>query len=168
MAALLLGASAVGLVGAVAYKWNFTKPNPPPSLPVPAGKTRICVAGYPMSPPTAHAHYLADAVARAKPDEFETWYYFDMFGFWPFAAEKFDKVEFPKHLKGHSTSPFVWLENGSTNTITPIGGGDRFMAWVKENAQLRGCDEVQALAQASQYSQGMFHAGGPKATCARA
>jgi hypothetical protein len=48
-------------------------------------------------------------------------------------------VPFPDHLKGHQTSPFVWLETSSTNgenKITPIGGGDRFREWVNNDNEL--------------------------------
>ena len=50
-------------------------------------------------------------------------------------------MPFPAHLKGHSTSPFVWIEQGApapadksaaataTSALTPIGGRDRFAEW---------------------------------------
>jgi hypothetical protein len=62
---------------------------------------------------------------------------------------KFDPVPFPEELKGHQTSPFVWLETSTAsgeNKITPIGGGDRFRAWVAENESLRNVPEIMEWA----------------------
>lgn len=123
---LLLAANA----GRAFYLNCTSVPNPPPSTPVPNGKIRICVAGYTHSGPTAKAHYLADMIAKAFPDKYETWYYFDQYAFHAFTQKKFDPVPFPAHLKGHSTSPFVWFETGSNNKIEPIGGSDHFSQWV--------------------------------------
>ena len=109
------------------------KPNPPPSPPIGAGKTRICIAGFTHSAPTSKAHYMADIIAKAFPDKFETWYYWDSgSAFYGYIIPKFDSVPFPPHLKGHSTSPFVWLERGAEKTIEPIGGAKEFSAWVKD------------------------------------
>ena len=42
--------------------------------------------------------------------------------YFEFVQKKFANVEFPKHLKGHATHPFVWLETGAEQKIVPIGG----------------------------------------------
>ena len=132
--ALIFAAAAVGIAIARMLYLNATsKPNPPKSTPVPAGKTRICVVGYTHSGPTAKAHYLADKIARKYPDKYESWYYFDQFALWTYLKEKFDAVPFPQHLKGHATSPFCWFESGASNTIVPVGGSDHLSEWALKN-----------------------------------
>jgi hypothetical protein len=60
----------------------------------------------------------------------ETWFYFDgISAFNDFLIKKFDSVPFPEELKGHSSSPFVWLERGADAEVTPLGGRDRFVDW---------------------------------------
>ena len=115
------------------YKVLFTRPDPPASPPIAKGKTRICVTGYTFSPPTANAHYLADKLVSLQRDKYETWYYFDNFAWGAFTLDKFASVKFPPELKGHSTSPFVWLESGDDKRITPIGGFAEFGVWAKKN-----------------------------------
>lgn len=138
LAALVLGFTKLWLVSGGCFAitigyivvQNYTKkPNPPPSPPVPDGKVRICVAGYTHSGPTAKAHYLADLIAQRYPSKYETWYYFDSFAFHSFSVPRFRDVTFPQHLKGHSTSPFVWFETGKNNTEEAIGGSDHFSEW---------------------------------------
>ena len=101
----------------------------PKRNPVPAGKTRICIAGYKISHHTGRARNLAALIAATHPDKYETWFYFagsdDFYGFLKIT---FDSVPFPEHLKGHSSSPFVWLETGP-NTIEPLGGREGFASW---------------------------------------
>ena len=117
-----------------------------PSSPVPEGRTRICVAGFHLSPPTGKAHFLADAIAKKHPNQYETWYYFDLYTFYKFTAWRFANVEFPERLKGHDTSPFVWLERGEMLTAEPLGGCDDFSDWVIANPALRDDDEIQTMA----------------------
>ena len=124
-------ASALGIAYGATTK---TVPTPPLSTPVPAGKTRICISGYTHSAPTANAHYLADAIAKELPGQFESWYYWDATGYFPFVGEKFANVDFPEHLKGHATSPFVWIERGADNKVEPIGTADLFHAWALDQA----------------------------------
>ena len=118
---------------------------PPVMSRVPEGKTRIGVAGFTTCVPAAKAHFLADAIARRLPDKYETWYYFDQWTFHDFTSWYFATVAFPDHLKGHSTSPFCWLED-SKGKITPIGGSDHFSEWALQNIDDVECRE---LAQAS-------------------
>lgn len=83
----------------------------------------------PSPPPLSPSHSIS----------YETWYYWDASGpFYAFTAEKFADVSFPEHLKGHSSSPFVWLEHPSSdgsgkNSIEPIGGCDHFCEWIQKN-----------------------------------
>jgi len=69
----------------------------------------------------------------------------------PFLREKFDPVPFPPHLKGHSSSPFVWLERpnstlvGGPNEIEPIGGRSHFAEWIEAN--LKSDAELVAAAK---------------------
>jgi glutathione S-transferase len=43
----------------------------------------------------------------------------------------FDNVTFPAHLKGHATSPFVWLETGNNEISQLIGGRSDLATWAK-------------------------------------
>jgi hypothetical protein len=129
-AALALAAAAFGLaVARFLYLSSTSQPVPPVMSPVPPGKTRICVAGYTHSGPTAKAHYLADKIARKYPDKYETWYYFDQYAIWKYLQTRFATVPFPKELRGHSTSPFCWFERGPENVVEPVGGSDHLSAW---------------------------------------
>jgi hypothetical protein len=70
---------------------------------------------------------------------YETWFYWDTPGhFYAFTAHKFADVSFPEHLKGHQSSPFVWIERPASsgsgeNAIEPIGGCDHFRTWIQKN-----------------------------------
>uniref|UniRef100_A0A7S1LWZ0 Uncharacterized protein n=1 Tax=Neobodo designis TaxID=312471 RepID=A0A7S1LWZ0_NEODS len=162
------GGSVFAFATVFAYQWNTAESNPPPSPPIPEGKTRICVAGYSFSPPTGHAHELAARLADEFPDRFETWYYFSMFEYWPFAKERFEHVNFPPALKGHSTSPFVWFEHGPNYEVTPIGGDDRFTTWVAQQEEFMVNNNISwaATSKPSLWTYG-YHTGSnaPEATC---
>lgn len=98
---------------------------------VPSGKTRICVAGYNISTYTGLARALAGAIGSRHAAQCETWFYFDKSKhYYDFLHVKFDPVPFPDHLKGHASSPFVWLERanaeGNANTIELLGGATEF------------------------------------------
>ena len=43
----------------------------PARLPVPAGKTRVCVAGFTLSHHTGRARKVMDAIVKAHPDTYE-------------------------------------------------------------------------------------------------
>ena len=106
----------------------------PPVTPVPAGKIRICHAGFPLCSHAGRAHDITGYLAEKHPDKFESWYYWQSGdGFYSFLQKKFEHVTFPEHLKGHDSSPFIWLEEGSDNRITPIGGRQHFVDWLLAN-----------------------------------
>lgn len=133
----------------------------PPRLPVPEGLTRVCVAGYKISPPTGHARALAALIAKKHSKQYESWFYFDNpSSYYFFLKETFDPVPFPDHLKGHATSPFVWLETqqeGKT-VIEPIGGNDRFCAWALE--KFPSDQEVKTCASTKPgFYNDLFHNG---------
>ena len=122
--------------------------NAQPDRPAVApGKTRICIAGYSMSPFTGSARVLASEVARAFPDRFESWFYWTGNGhLFEWAGQFFDKVEFPPELKGHASSPLIWLETApqpgeesnpkifvAPNRVQFIGGMTQLAAWVQKN-----------------------------------
>eukprot|EP00388_Colpodella_angusta_P037656 GDKK01042170.1.p1 GENE.GDKK01042170.1~~GDKK01042170.1.p1 ORF type:complete len:204 (+),score=26.04 GDKK01042170.1:23-613(+) len=132
-------------MGGVASKHNSM-----PQSPVPAGKIRICVASFNLSRWGGRAHHLAAHLAKTYPDKFESWYYFDGMGqVYRYMIDTFDKVPFPTNIKGHNTSPLVWLEvnksvaNGASaeeiNTIDGnailevLGGCSEFQSWVKQH-----------------------------------
>eukprot|EP01084_Bolivina_argentea_P035346 65579_1 len=134
-------------VGLIVYKNVTAVLKPHPSTPVPKGKIRICVAAFTHSAPSANAHYMADKLVKAHPEKYETWYYFCAFSFFQFTAAKFANVDFPQHLKGHSTSPFCWLEHPSAtneNTIEPLGGSEHLREYALKNSNNK---EVQAFAK---------------------
>lgn len=170
---LLYAGVALGAAGGYfAYRTSTDVPHPPRSTPVPAGKVRICIAGYTMSPPTGRAHFLAGLIAKKYPDQYETWYFFDLFAWGKFTVEKFCNVPFPAHLKGHCTSPFVWFErpgSGSDNAIEPLGGYDHFSTWAKTTFKDRD-EEIVAFASQAPGFGDLNHtrAGAPVQTAATA
>ena len=160
-------AASTALVAGVAlYKVRTTIPSPPPSGPVSEGMTRICVAGYPASPPTEHSHLLADKIAKEYPKQYETWYYWDLWSLWTFLPQRFATVTFPEHLKGHETSPFVWFERGSKNEVEPIGGDDNFTKWAKKEFPDNKVIQDYCSSKVPGYPYpGMYHANKAPATC---
>lgn len=140
----------------------------PPRNPVPEGKTRICVAGYKISPYTGRSRTLAASIAEQHPGKYESWFYFDEANaYFAFLKELFDPVPFPPHLKGHASSPFVWLEHGETNEITPIGGNDYFSKWISENPDFANSEAIRKLAGSWVGACDVFHnkaADAPKST----
>jgi len=133
--------------------------NAPPSNPVPQNKLRICVAGYKISTHTGRARRLAALIASKYPDSYETWFYFDGSDYYyNFLKEKFDPIPFPEHLKGHSSSPFVWFERGSKCGIEPIGGRSHFAEWVMK--QFVNDEEIIKCASVSWTCSDIFHNSG--------
>lgn len=104
---------------------------------VPAGKTRLCVAGFKVSHNTGHARCMADMIAKKFPDRYETWFHFPAFS----PAEYFDYIEtvIKPQLNEEQrasfssrvgwSSPFCWLLN-SDGVLDAKGGNDRFCEWV--------------------------------------
>jgi hypothetical protein len=136
---------------------SATKLVPPPRKPVPEGKTRICVSGFTVSHHTGRARSIAALIAQKYPDKYESWFYFTTGqAYYTFLKNTFDSVPFPDHLKGHSSSPFVWLEKGAQNEIQPLGGRDYFADWAKQNF----ADDQQVVELASDVSVfDAFHNG---------
>lgn len=123
-----------------------------PQSTVPAGKIRICVAGYWYSPYTGRAHKLANHLAAAYPETFDSWFYWgESHGaFYRYLQDTFDKVPFPEKVKGHASSPFVWLEvaksdasgtsaapqnaiDGDNAVLEIIGGNAQFQQWIRQH-----------------------------------
>jgi len=104
----------------------------PPRKPVPEGKIRICEAGYNVSPHTGRARQIIGYIAAKYPNEYESWFYFDSGDkYFGFLKQTFDSVPFPENLKGHATSPFIWLETGQNQIHQLIGGRTDLATWVK-------------------------------------
>lgn len=136
----------------------------PPRNPVPEGKKRICVAGFRASPFTGRARAVAALIAEQYPDQYESWFYFDTSdNFYAFLKETFDPVPFPPHLKGHASSPFVWLEHGKGNVITPIGGNDYLSKWVNEQPALAKDSKITNLVASWYGYTDLFHNADKKA-----
>ena len=122
---------------------------PVPSRPaVPAGVTRICVAGFGISHHTGRAQKIAALVAQKNPKLYETWFYFSTFGYHAFLKDDVmpkipeDQKSKPgtadkgKTIGEHTSSPFVWLETTTTTdgstTYTALGGRDKFSEWANQ------------------------------------
>jgi glutathione S-transferase len=104
----------------------------PPRKPVPAGKTRLCEAGYTASPHTGRARQIIGYICSKYASEYESWFYFDSGDkYYAFLKETFDKVPFPDNLKGHASSPFMWCETGQNEISQLIGGRSDLCVWAK-------------------------------------
>lgn len=157
----------------IAYKVNNAKVDAPESPPLKPGVDRFCVAAYSASPPSAHAHLLADLIARKYPDKIETYYYFSMFSYFKFLEERFSKVSFAEigceHLKGHDTSPFVYIEREPVSAAAEgkkplecIGGDDKFIEFVNRHFS---DPEIIAFANKPLPMSQMLHYNKAPATC---
>ena len=119
----------------------------PPRNPVPLGITRLCVAGFWQSFHAGRSRSIAHLIAQKFPVQYETWFYFDScYKFYDFTAATFADVTFPAHLKGHSSSPFVWIERTPGNVIEPVGGREEFAAWVLSKAELAADADIKRAA----------------------
>ena len=85
-------------------KVEYKRVEPPQWTAIPAGKTRIAMAGLIPSATTGAARQLAGQIAETHPDKYETWFYFSQRNpstdFDQFTVDKFKDVKFPDHLKG--------------------------------------------------------------------
>merc|ERR1719444_533758 len=105
-------------------------PSVPLRPPVPAGLTRICVAGFGTSHNVGRAQKLAAAVAEAHADKYETWFYFSNLGYGKFLKTVLEELPADQKAKQstldkgttvgqHHSAPFVWFEQGGQ-----VGSGD--------------------------------------------
>lgn len=127
-----------------------------PSPPIPTGITRICVAGGKMSPHVARARMIAAYICKKYSSKYESWFYFTSpgacgEGYFPYIVEKTKNVTFPEHLKGHSTMPLIWFENGADKKWTVIGGRQDFADWAMK--EFPNDKELVALASTFKVSQ---------------
>jgi hypothetical protein len=115
------------------------------------------VAGFTISHHTGRARTIAALIAKKYPEKYESWFYFTSGeAYYAFLKDTFDSVPFPQHLKGHSSSPFVWFERGGNNEIEPIGGRDYFAEWAKKTF----AEDKQVVELASDVSlMDAFHNG---------
>ena len=133
----------------------FTYPEIPAMGPVPSGKTRIYVAGWPMSPHVGRAESLARTIAKAQPSKFETWFFFSFGpnlrgpngdgkgGLYGQAKASFI-AEDQERLAAHKSVPFVWLQS-SDGTTKGLGGRDRFCEWVASQPELVQDEKIKSL-----------------------
>ncbi len=123
---------------------------------VPEGKTRICVAGWKMSPHVGRASNVARTIASKFPNKYETWFFFS-FGM-NLRGENGDgngglyrSIKDMLHgddktrLQGHRTVPFCWMES-SDGSVKGIGGRDNLCEWVQTQPELMADDEMKTLA----------------------
>eukprot|EP01104_Vermistella_antarctica_P000815 TRINITY_DN10927_c0_g1_i1.p1 TRINITY_DN10927_c0_g1~~TRINITY_DN10927_c0_g1_i1.p1 ORF type:complete len:158 (+),score=25.37 TRINITY_DN10927_c0_g1_i1:30-503(+) len=101
--------------------------------PVAAGKTRVCIAGFPISHNVGLSVKTADEIAKVHPDKYETWYYYGYSStFRDFIDTEVKPTLSPEqqeHFKAHRTAPFCWIEKDD-GTVHAYGPGDRFREWV--------------------------------------
>lgn len=71
-----LRSSALSAPIAMGASTSRAKPVPE-RPPVPAGKVRVCVAGFAVSHNVGRAASVARAIVANSPDQFESWFYFD-------------------------------------------------------------------------------------------
>ena len=121
---------------------------------VPAGKVRVCVAGFATSHNVGRAASVARAVVTNSPDRFESWFYFDDQGFRAERSRFFGprgtggflaqiKGELEPRCTDHVTAPFCWLERPG-GVLEALGGRDELCAWAL--AEFPGVSEISALA----------------------
>ena len=77
---------------------------------MPQGKTRMCIAGWNVSPNAGLAHEVATAVAKKYPDKYESWFHWDQNGPCPacccnnnydqYIVERTAHETFPPELQG--------------------------------------------------------------------
>jgi hypothetical protein len=95
------------------------------------------VAGFGISNHTGRARVIADAIAKAYPEDYETWFYFDTRGFRPEflnTVKEEIKESGASVPEDHKSSPFCWLETAgaaSKKEMTAIGGRDMLCEWVQ-------------------------------------
>jgi len=118
------------------------------------------MAGFAISSYTGQGRELAAKIAAKFPGEYETWFYFaSQKQYYDFLKVKFDPVPFPPHLKGHSSSPFIWIERGNSFDIELIGGTTNLQKWVLANPTLSADPELKTLATQSWKMGHIFHNG---------
>merc|ERR1740117_2702110 len=106
----------------------------PPREAVPAGKIRVCVAGFGLSHHTGRARAIAEEVVKTQPCLFESWFYFNSSGFrgegglLPLVKSELPTAQRGK-FKAHKSSPFCWLEHPD-GSREAIGGRDDLCDWV--------------------------------------
>ena len=110
----------------------------PARPPVSAGRVRICVTGFTLSHNVGRAARVANAIAAACPDKYETWFYFDKRFRDPAGSSFLDTVkselseEQQTQFAAHRSAPFCWLETADGGRDAK-GGRDRLSEWaVKE------------------------------------
>ena len=131
-------------------------PDAPSQSPVPAGKQRIHVIGWPMSPHFGRAEQLARKIAAHHPAKFESWFFFSFGpnlrgdagdgkgGLYALAKSTFN-AEDKERLKDHKSVPFVWISGGD-GTVKGLGGRDKFCEWIASQPELMADESIKTLA----------------------
>jgi hypothetical protein len=133
----------------------FSNPDIPKRTPVPAGKTRLCVAGWPNSPHVGRAVNLAREIAKADPSSYETWFFLtygsnlrgeggDGKGGLMGEIKALMPADDKERLASHKSVPFCWIE--TPGGVTGFGGRDRFCEWVQKQEKLMQIAVVKEMA----------------------
>ena len=110
--------------------------------------------GYSVSHHTLRAQEIAMAIAKTKPDVYETWWHFGSrfskgwyrnteTGLLSTVLGELNEEDQAK-FKEHTSSPFCWLEM-SGGAKKGLGGRDGLAAWASEN--FKSSDEVVGLSK---------------------
>ena len=104
---------------------RWLTPIEPPCPPVPEDMVRICVSGFHFSPNVGRAVKLAEAIAAAHSQKYDTWFYMTTVAHYSFLRKKLAEggwlpdrpaeqwTEGGSNRNGvqaHTKAPFVWLE----------------------------------------------------------
>jgi len=166
MSRLLLrggGATFAVAAGACAYLYATDAKEAPPRMPVPDGKKRICVVGWPASPHVGRAVKLAREITKQHPEEYETWFFFSFGSNGCLRGEKGDgkgglyfdvksemSQEDQQRLFAHKSVPFCWIESTKKEAggvvIRGLGGRDNFCEWVNSMPQLMSNPVIREMA----------------------
>lgn len=72
----------------MSFLLQWLAPPEPDVPPVPSNMVRICISGFHISPHVGRAVKLAEAIAEAHPDKFETWFYLSTVAHYSFLRKK--------------------------------------------------------------------------------
>lgn len=131
---------------------------PLPRAAVAGDKTRICISGFAISHHTGRAAKIARTIQSSHPSDYETWFYFDTFGFRPKFLNSIKAELSPeqqKEFESHNTSPFCWLEKPDGSRFA-IGGRDKLCDWVEKNFQAGEDDSILDLCKGEPTKKEIF------------
>ena len=120
----------LALLGPIAMGASTSRAKPEPERPpVPAGKVRVCVAGFAVSHNVGRAASVARAIVANSPDQFESWFYFDDQG-----ARQTIKLALCSALCAPTPDPHAGFRGERSRFLGPRGTGG-FLAQLKSELE---------------------------------